>query len=132
MKKHRIRILVFSAILAAAAALTAFSAPAHVRAETETAQEDTSGDNERKTLTITVLEDIPAEEIEEMEVPMAAAPVTHNSLRTGIIAWICVIAAALAAYIVYFTGYKRKLAQLSHVAAEKETLMLEKYRSKRP
>lgn len=131
MKKYRIRILVISLVFAAAAAFIGFSAPAKVRAEAEITQEETTDDEAKKTLTITVVEDIPAEEIEEAEVPMAAAPVTKNSIRTGTVVWICVIAAAIAACAVYFARYKKKLKDLKALAVQKETQMLESYRGRR-
>lgn len=122
--KWKIPAVLFFVLLA----LTVLPAalPAAVRAETVSEEQPQNG--EKKTVTITVVEEIPAAEIREEAVPLAAAPVTKNSLRSYYIAWGCVIAAAFVFYGVYFMRYKRKLIKLQTLAAEKEKQMLDLYR----
>ncbi|MBE5997595.1 MAG: hypothetical protein E7240_09685 [Lachnospiraceae bacterium] len=64
---------------------------------------------EEKQLVITVVEDIPAEDLEENTVPLAASPAQRRnaSVMRGVLIAVC--AAAVLALWWYFMGYDRKL-----------------------
>ncbi|MBR2189110.1 MAG: hypothetical protein IJ860_06865 [Eubacterium sp.] len=81
----------------------------------------------KKHLVIEVVEDIPAVEIEDDEVPLAAAPVSsgQNSLRHPLMMG-CLLT-AVAAYVIYFSRYDRKLARLRRQAAEAEYNAMKKH-----
>ena len=72
------------------------------------------------TLTVTVVEDIPAEEIEENEVPLAALPETPARRGVRHVLLAALLLASAAGYVVYFRRYDRRLALLRRRAAEAE------------
>ena len=74
--------------------------------------ENSSGEAGKKPLSITVVEEIPAVDIEENTVPLAAFPEkkTGNELRHMV--WAGAALLAVLAYLVYFFLYDRKLLRL--------------------
>ena len=75
---------------------------------------------ERPPVTITVVEEIEAMEIEDLEVPLAAMP--DSPARTGVkhIAWMSLVLAAVLFYVFYFSRYEKRLFQLRRAAANAE------------
>lgn len=70
---------------------------------------DDEGSGNKPELTIEVVEDIPAAEIEEQEVPLADTPYTAaaGNMRNTVISW--TIGAILIAYMVFlFSGMSRR------------------------
>ena len=78
---------------------------------------DAGRTEEHRQLEITVVEDIPAVEIEESEVPLAALPNTQvrNSVRHAF--WMGALLLAVILYVVYFSVRDRRLYQLRREAA---------------
>ena len=88
--------------------------PAHkVWAENE-------GDGGRPEITVEVVEDIPAGDIQESEVPLAALPVSEKSNAVRHIGMMLALLAGVCAYSAYFIGYEKKLVRLREEAAEAE------------
>ena len=83
---------------------------------------------ERPSFTITVEEEIPAVEIEENGVPLAAFSQEDNTTQPVII--VCVLTAAVcaAAYLIYFARLKKHLGALRAEAAFAEQRWVETYR----
>lgn len=69
---------------------------------------------------ITVVEDIPAAEIEESEVPLAALPNTAAERGREHALWMGILLAAVIAYVIYFKMYDRRLFRLRLEAARAE------------
>ena len=122
MRKESIQKRIYNNILkrlaVIAAAILIFAAgvmlPAHnVWAENE-------GDSDRKEITIEVVEDIPAGDIEDAEVPLAALPVSDKSNAVRHIGMMLALLAGVCAYSAYFIGYEKKLVRLREEAAEAE------------
>ena len=104
------------AVIAAAALIFAAGVmlPAHkVWAENE-------GDGGRPEITVEVVEDIPAGDIQESEVPLAALPVSEKSNAVRHIGMMLALLAGVCAYSAYFIGYEKKLVRLREEAAEAE------------
>ena len=105
-------------LAAIAAAVLIFAAgvmlPAHnVWAENE-------GDSGRPEITVEVVEDIPAGDIEEAEVPLAALPVSEKSNAVRHMGMMLALLAGVCAYSAYFVRYEKKLVRLREEAAEAE------------
>ncbi|MBQ9063092.1 MAG: hypothetical protein IJ121_09775 [Eubacterium sp.] len=90
-------------------------------AETETAQGG-------KQLVIDVVEEIPAEEIVETAVPLAARPDSpaRSNVRHAVL--LGIFAACVLGYILYFRSYQRRLCVLRARAEEKGYAMLSRKR----
>lgn len=73
---------------------------------------------------ITVVEDIPAAEIEESEVPLAALPGTAAERGGQHALWAGILLAAVVAYVVYFSRYDRRLFRLRQEAARTEQMRM--------
>ena len=89
----------------------------------ETVQDAGSGTgtpSEHRQLKITVLEDIPAAEIEDSAVPLAAVPGTEAHRGLQHVLWMGALLAAAAVYVLYFSRYDRRLFLLRKKAAEAE------------
>lgn len=78
-----------------------------------------AADDERE-LVITVVEEIPAEEIEESEVPLAAFPNSGHRSGTRHLLLMSLTLAAVIAYVWYFTLYEKRLSLLRAEAARAE------------
>jgi len=72
------------------------------------------------TLTITVVEEIPAEDIEESAVPLADFPdsVARRGTRHAVMMGLTLL--AVTAYVLYFSRYEKKLFLLRRQAARAE------------
>lgn len=81
-------------------------------------EEDAAGS--RRDITIEVVEDIPADEIKDAEVPLAALPVSKKSNAVRHIGMMLVLLGAVCAYSAYFINYEKKLVSLRMEAAEAE------------
>ena len=104
------------AVIAAAALIFAAGVmlPVHkVWAENE-------GDSGRPEITVEVVEDIPAGDIEEAEVPLAALPVSEKSNAVRHMGMMLALLAGVCAYSAYFVRYEKKLVRLREEAAEAE------------
>ena len=96
------------------------------RGSGQTAQaEDTTDRN----LVIEVVEDIPAEEIEEQAVPLAALPDSpqRSNVRHSVLAGIFL--ACVLGYFLYFRNFKRRLRVLRETAERYGYEMLKNRRS---
>lgn len=89
------------------------------------------GEDGRKDITIEVVEDIPAEDIEEAEVPMAALPDSPVSNGVRHMGMMLILLAGVIAYAVYFTNYEKKLVSLRAQAAEAEARAMQARRNKK-
>jgi hypothetical protein len=76
--------------------------------------------NNHKEITIEVVEDIPADDIEDAEIPLAALPVSEKSNAVRHIGMMLGLFGAVCAYSVYFINYEKKLVRLREEAAEAE------------
>ena len=85
-------------------------------------------DSEEKTLVITVLEDIPAEDIDDAEVPLAAFPAAEDH-STRHIALMGLTLLAVIAYAIYFGVYDTKLMRLRQEAAAAEHRAVLRFRA---
>ncbi len=85
------------------------------RVSGQTAQAEES---DKQKLVIEVMEDIPAEEIEEQAVPLAALPdsAARTNVRHGVLAG--VFLACILGYILYFHSFKKRLTALRETASE--------------
>ena len=81
---------------------------------------ENEGDGGRPEITIEVVEDIPAGDIQESEVPLAALPVSEKSNAVRHIGMMLALLAGVCAYSAYFIGYEKKLVRLREEAAEAE------------
>ena len=86
--------------------------PASVRAA--------ASESDGKKLVIEVVEELPADEIEEAEVPLAALPDTEARETTRHILLAGLFLAASVTYVVYFSKYDKKLYLLRKEAAQAE------------
>ena len=77
-----------------------------------------------KQIRITVVEDIPAAEIEESEVPLAALPNTPARAGMRHAVWMGILFAAVLAYVIYFSIYDRKLFSMRREAARREQSLM--------
>ncbi len=83
--------------------------------------EDTGDDGSgHKNITIEVVEDIPADDIEDAEIPLAALPVSEKSNAVRHIGMMLALFGAVCAYSAYFISYEKKLVRLREEAAEAE------------
>ena len=75
---------------------------------------------DKKEIEIEVVEDIPAQEIEEEAVPLAALPESDlsNGLRHA--GLMLIVLVMTAAYAIYFSRYEKKLILLREKAADAE------------
>ena len=107
--KNRMKIL--AAVLVLALAWTLLLVPVMADTDEEEGQPD---------VTISVVEDIPVQDIEEAEIPLAANPDT--AARSGVrrVMLAAVFLLLTAAYVLYFSAYDRKLYALSREAAQEE------------
>ena len=76
---------------------------------------------EKKEIEIEVVEDIPAQDIEEKAVPLAALPQSDlsNGLRHA--GLMLIVLVMTVAYAIYFSRYEKKLILLREKAAEAES-----------
>lgn len=83
---------------------------------------DDKGDDgsSHKDITIEVVEDIPADEIEDAEIPLAALPVSEKSNAVRHLGMMLALFGAVCGYAVYFISYEKKLVGLREKAAEAE------------
>lgn len=81
--------------------------------------------------TITVEEEIPAAEIEENEVPLAAFSQEDKTPRPVFIVCAVTAAACTAVYLIYFARMKKRLGALRAEAAAAEQRWVETYRQTR-
>ena len=88
-------------------------------------------EDEKPSFTITVEEEIPAQEIEENQVPLAAFPQEDTAPNTVIIVCVLIAAACSAAYLIYFARLKKHLNVLRAEAAGAEQGWVETYRKAR-
>ena len=87
------------------------------------------GGSARRQLVITVVEEIPAEEIEEEAVPLAAVPDTASGRETRHAGMMGLTLAAVIFYVLYFGRYERKLLALRREAARAESDFLRRIRT---
>lgn len=87
------------------------------------------GGGARRQLVITVVEEIPAEEIEEEAVPLAAVPDTASGRETRHAGMMGLTLAAVIFYVLYFGRYERKLLALRREAARAESDFLRRIRT---
>lgn len=92
------------------------------------ARAENSGDSARKQLVITVVEDIPAEEIEEEAVPLAV-PDIATGRETRHAGMMGLTLAAVVFYVLYFGRYEKKLLALRREAARVESSYFRKIRT---
>ena len=92
------------------------------------ARAENSGDSARKQLVITVVEDIPAEEIEEEAVPLAV-PDIATGRETRHAGMMGLTLAAVVFYVLYFGRYERKLLALRREAARVESSYFRRIRT---
>ena len=123
-KKLNVRFVIFllCGMILSAAPVTAVQAQESAAAE-GTVQDEGSDPGmalERRNLKITVVEDIPAAEIEESAVPLAALPDTKARRGLQHMIWMGALLAAAAVYVLYFSRYDRRLFLLRREAAEAE------------
>ena len=86
------------------------------------AEGDESGeDSGRQEITIEVVGEIPAEDISEQELPLAAGPNTEATDAARHAAMMGVVLLATIGYAVYFGRYDKRLADLRLEAAKAET-----------
>ena len=83
-----------------------------------------------KEIVIETVEDIPAGEIEEQEVPLAAMPQTSELVEMRHAVMMIVLLLGTAAYSVYFIRYEKKLVMLRRLAAEAEALAMKNRRDR--
>ena len=128
-------MLILSVFLLTGSAMQASLA---VRAE-ETATEADGTDNgtgaeltEQKQLQITVVEDIPAVDIEEDEVPLAALPNTRTRSGMQHALWMGALLLAVIVYAAYFSAYDRRLSGLRRKAAGMEKKLMDLRRRSMP
>ena len=128
-------MLILSVFLLTGAVMQASLA---VRAE-ETAAVADGTDNgtgaeltEQKQLQITVVEDIPAVDIEEDEVPLAALPNTRTRSGMQHALWMGALLLAVIAYAAYFSAYDRRLSGLRRKAAGMEKKLMDLRRRSMP
>ena len=81
--------------------------------------------------TITVEEEIPAQEIEESSVPLAAFSQEDKTSDRVLIVCVVTAAACAAAYLIYFARLKKRLIALRAEAAAAEQRWVETYRQAR-
>lgn len=83
---------------------------------------DDKGDKggNHKGITLEVVEDIPADEIEDAEIPLAALPVSEKSNAVRHMGMMIVLLGAVCAYSAYFISYEKKMVSLREKAAEAE------------
>ena len=88
-------------------------------------------EDENPPFTITVEEEIPAQEIEESSVPLAAFAQEDKTPLTVVI--VCAVTAAIcaAAYLLYFARLKKRLRALRAEAAGAEQRWVASYRNGR-
>ncbi|MBR3330223.1 MAG: hypothetical protein IKG25_03290 [Mogibacterium sp.] len=103
-----------------AAAILIFAAGVMLPAHSVLAENEGDSDSGRKEITIEVVEDIPAGDIEDEEVPLAALPVSDKSNAVRHISMMLALLAGACAYSAYFIGYEKKLVRLREEAAEAE------------
>ena len=127
VRKKKAAILLCAILLTAfvtvdAAAMTAVQAQGFAAAEdgTEDAGAGSGIPGERRELKITVVEDIPAAEIEDEAVPLAGVPGTETRSGMRHMIWMGALLAAAIVYVIYFTGYDRRLFRLRKEAARAE------------
>ena len=84
------------------------------------AEDDGDAGSDHKNITIEVVEDIPADDIEDEEIPLAALPVSEKSNAVRHIGMMLGLFGAVCAYSVYFINYEKKLVRLREEAAEAE------------
>ena len=126
-EKRMLTVLAAAFIALLSAGFAPVSVPAEVPAVSENAEEEETG---RKTLTITVVEDLPATEIEDEEIPLAAMPAASSDSGLRHLVWMAVLLAAVIAYICYFGNYDRKLSRLRREAAAAELQMMRSVRER--
>ena len=107
-------------LAAIAAAVLIFAAGVMLPAHNVWAENEGDSDSGRKEITIEVVEDIPAGEIEDAEVPLAALPVSDKSNAVRHIGMMLALLAGVCAYSAYFIGYEKKLVKLREEAADAE------------
>ena len=97
-----------------------------VQAEETAAEEMTGADQaeERRQLQITVVEDIPAMDIEESPVPLAALPNTRAKSGMRHALWMGGLLIAVIVYAAYFSVYDRRLYGLRREAAGMEKKLM--------
>ena len=85
-------------------------------------QQAYADDAEPKKLIVTVVEEIPADEIEEDDVPLADFSETGKSIPDGTrhILLMSTLLMLVAMYVFYFVQYERRLGKLRWKAAEAE------------
>ena len=87
------------------------------------------GDEEEGELVITVVEEIPAEDIYDEEVPMAALPYSANQNGTRHLLMMSALLVLAFGYVGYFSHYEKKIDHLKQmVIEEEEKLMQERER----
>ena len=133
-KQHRKQVrraamLVLSVFLLTGSAMQAGLA---VQAEETAAEADGTGGGTDAELTeaqrqlqITVVEDIPAVDIEEDEVPLAALPNTRTRSGRQHVLWMGALLLAVIAYAAYFSAYDRRLSGLRRKAAGMEKRLMD-------
>lgn len=92
------------------------------------AMAETAADQDGKQLVIDVVEEIPAEEIEEAAVPLAAMPDSQARSNVRHLVLMGVFLACVLGYILYFRNFKRHLRMLRGTASELSYEMLERKR----
>ena len=108
---QRLMVLVITAFTATAALLPAYNVWADNEEQT---------DGSRREITIEVVEDIPADEIEDADVPLAALPVSEKSNAVRHVGMMLALLGAVCAYSAYFINYEKKLVRLREDAVEAE------------
>lgn len=96
------------------------SLPSQITVAAEETAETTPSPEPEKELLITVVEDIPAEDIEEEKVPLAASPDTPGRNGTEHLLMGIVLLLGSVFYTVYFYHADQKLFTLRREAAEAE------------
>ncbi len=83
-------------------------------------------EKEERELVITVVEEIPAEEIYDEEVPMAALPYSKNQNGTRHLLMMSSLLVLSCAYIGYFHHYEKRIETLRAAVIEKEEELMQK------
>ena len=90
------------------------------------AEEGSSED--RPGLTISVVEEIPADDIEETRVPLGALPTSPDSEGVRHLIPALVLAVCAVVYVIYFFCLERRIFRLRRQAAEAESRAVRQWR----
>lgn len=119
--KSNIMIALIIAVLTLTISMFAYTAPINAEGE----------NNGGKEIVIETIEDIPAGDIEEQPVPLAAMPDTQKRTEMRHAVMMIILLMGTAAYAIYFIRYENKLVMLRKKAAEAEEMAMLRRRDDR-